>query len=277
MVEEHGGAIPITIVRPSIIESALAEPVPGWIRGFRMAEPVIISYARGLLKEFPGIPEGIIDVIPVDYVVSSLVAVAANGPSPDGPSVYQVASGSRQPLRYRELVDNVRAWFTEHPIYDTDGQPIVVPEWSFPGRGRVEGQLRRATDALRRGERIIASLPIRGKRAELAAKLEERRTEAERALSYVELYGAYTETEAIFQIDRLLALRDRMTEADRATFDFDPINIAWSTFIQETHLPSVVRSARVKMTATKTQTPSREERGRKAILSKDRHIAAFDL
>ncbi len=40
---EEKGAVPVSIVRPSIIESAWAEPVPGWIRGFRMAEPVIIS------------------------------------------------------------------------------------------------------------------------------------------------------------------------------------------------------------------------------------------
>ena len=52
------GDVPVSIVRPSIIESALAEPKPGWIRGFRMAEPVIISFALGLLKEFPGVPEG---------------------------------------------------------------------------------------------------------------------------------------------------------------------------------------------------------------------------
>ena len=36
---ETRGALPVTIVRPSIIESALAEPTPGWIRGFRMADP----------------------------------------------------------------------------------------------------------------------------------------------------------------------------------------------------------------------------------------------
>ena len=73
---------PITFVRPSIIESALAEPRPGWIRGFRMAEPIIVSYARGLLREFPGVPEGIIDVIPVDLVVAAILAVAARGPEP---------------------------------------------------------------------------------------------------------------------------------------------------------------------------------------------------
>ena len=277
LVEEHGTAVPITIVRPSIIESALAEPVPGWIRGFRMAEPVIVSYARGLLKEFPGIPEGIIDVIPVDFVVAGIIAVAAAGPSPDGPSVYQIASGSRQPLRYRELVDNVREWFTAHPIYDSEGQPILVPEWSFPGRGRVERQLRRATDLLRRGERLITSLPVRGQRAELAAKLEDRRSQAERALSYVELYGAYTETEAIFGIDRLLALHRRLSPQEQALFNFDPAVIDWPQFVQEVHLPSVVKSARVKMVPGKTTTTSREERGRRAILSKDRHLAAFDL
>jgi alcohol-forming fatty acyl-CoA reductase len=137
---EQRGDLPVSVVRPAIIESSLAEPSPGWIRGFRMAEPVIISYARGLLKEFPGVPEGIIDVIPVDLVCGAICAVAADGPArnDDGtlapPRIVQSASGSANPLRYRRLVDNVRSWFTEHPVYDSDGQPIVVPEWSFPGR-----------------------------------------------------------------------------------------------------------------------------------------------
>ena len=99
LVEQWAGTVPITLVRPSIIESALEEPGPGWIRGFRMAEPIIISYARGMLREFPGVPEGIIDVIPVDLVVAAILGVAAHGPDPDGPTVYHVASacGTRSP------------------------------------------------------------------------------------------------------------------------------------------------------------------------------------
>ncbi len=98
-----------------------------------MADPVIISYAKGLLKEFPGVPEGIIDVIPVDLVVASILAVAARGPLAE-PDVFHAASGARNPLRYRQLVDLVRAWFIEHPLADSQDQPITVPEWSFPGR-----------------------------------------------------------------------------------------------------------------------------------------------
>ena len=281
---ESRGDVPVSIVRPSIIESALLEPKPGWIRGFRMAEPVIISYARGLLKEFPGVPEGIVDVIPVDLVVGAVCAVAARGPVPDheqtSPAqvdVTQVASGSANPLRYRRLVDLVRAWFLEHPLYDTKGQPIVVPDWTFPGRGRVQGQLTRAKRTLERAEAVLQSLPLRGSQAELSARLEERREEAERALSYVELYGAYAECEAVYGVDRLLALWDTVDADDRDAFCFDPRVIDWTHYVREVHLPSVVTHARVRTTAGRTAVENREERLRRQVLAPERHLAAFDL
>jgi len=277
LLQRHGN-IPLTIVRPSIIESAISEPTPGWIRGFRMAEPVIISYARGLLKEFPGLPEGVVDVIPVDLVVAALIAVAAQGPDPQGPTVYQAASGSRNPLRYRDLVDMVRAYFLAHPLYDAEGQPIVVPEWTFPGRGRVQRQLQRASTTLQRGEKVIAALPIRGKHAELGARLEERRTQADRALSYVELYGAYAECEAIYGVERLVALAAR-TAADpqNTQWDIDPAVIDWPSYVRDVHLPSVVEHARVKTTAGRRTGPSRHDRGLTTVLSPDRQLAVFDL
>jgi fatty acyl-CoA reductase len=281
------GDLPVTIVRPSIIESSLAEPVPGWIRGFRMADPVIISYAKGLLKEFPGVPEGIIDVIPVDLVVASILAVAARGPL-DRPDVFHSASGARNPLRYRQLVELVRSWFLDNPLADSQDQPIMVPEWSFPGRRRVQNQLARATQLLDRAERTLQALPLRGKQADLSARLEERREEAERALSYVELYGAYTETEAIFSVDRLIDLYEGLPESDRRDFCFDPAVIDWPHFCHNVYLPSVVAHARVRQapkpgagTRPKTGKGStgmtREERGRKAVLSSERQLAVFDL
>ena len=280
---EQRGDLPVSVVRPAIIESSLAEPSPGWIRGFRMAEPVIISYARGLLKEFPGVPEGIIDVIPVDLVCGAICAVAADGPArnDDGtlapPRIVQSASGSANPLRYRRLVDNVRSWFTEHPVYDSDGQPIVVPEWNFPGRGRVQAQLERARTAIQKAEDVLQALPLRGKQAEWAAALESKREDAERALTYVELYGAYAECEAVYGVDNLLSLWDRMDEASREAFGLDPRVIDWDRYVHEIHLPSVVKHARVKTTPGSTDRESRSDRLRRQVLSPDRHVAAFDL
>ena len=276
-VLEVRGHVPVTVVRPSIIESAWAEPHPGWIRGFRMAEPVLISYGRGLLSEFPGIPEGVVDVIPVDLVVATIVTVAATGPEPEGHGVYQVATGNRNPLYYRKLVDLVRDYYLDNPLYDSDGQPIVAPDWKFAGRGRALRQLERGVKALTRAEQVVAALPIRGKRAEITARIEERRDQGERALDYVRLYGSYAETEAVFDDTRLRALWAGLSPDDRAVFTFDTCVIDWKHYVQVVHLPSVVRQARVRTTGGPKEGPNRYERGKRSILSPDRHIAAFDL
>lgn len=277
---ESRGALPTTVVRPSIVESALAEPRPGWIRGFRMAEPVIISYARGMLNQFPGVPEGTVDVIPVDLVVAALIAVAAAGPTgadDAAPPIYQVASGVRNPLRYGTLVKLCEEWFTERPLYDSRGEPIAVPTWSFPGRGKVQGELRRAAKVLGLIERLAASLPVRGDFAERIATVEERRALAERALGYVELYGSYTETEARFRIDRTLELFATLDETDQKAFCFDPAVVDWERYVTEVHLPSVVRHARVRTSPGRRVSASREERARRAILSEEPRCAVFDL
>ena len=290
VVRHQGGRLPVSVVRPSIIESALSEPSPGWIRGFRMAEPIILSYARGLLREFPGVPEGIVDVIPVDFVVSAILAAAATPPEPASGTVLeptphpappaaaplrivQVATGSVNPLRYQVLVDRVRDWFGEHPLYDEHGQPIVVPDWTFPGRGRVERQLTTATSALRRVERLVAALPLRGKAAQWGATVEQRRAEAERALEYVQLYGAYTECEAVYGVDALLAV----PVAREADMPLDPRRIDWEHYITEVHLPSVVAHGRAATKPARRDPDHRANRLRAQVLSPDRHVAAFDL
>ncbi len=277
LVEQWQGKVPISLVRPSIIESALSEPRPGWIRGFRMAEPIIVSYARGLLAEFPGVPEGIIDVIPVDLVVAAILAVAAQGPEPGSPKVYQVASGVRNPLRYGRLVELSTGFFQRNPLYDDRGQPINVPEWSFPGRGRVQRQLRRADTVMTFAEKLLTALPIRGRQAQLAARIEDRHVMAKRALGYVELYGAYTETDARYRIDNLLELREVGDADDGARFEFDPAVIDWDRYVLEIHLPSVLDHTRVRTKPGKSVVDKRPDRQRRAILSPDRHLAVFDL
>jgi HAD superfamily hydrolase (TIGR01490 family) len=277
LIEQWEGKVPITFVRPSIIESALAEPRAGWIRGFRMAEPIIISYARGLLAEFPGVPEGIVDVIPVDLVVAAILAVAARGPEPGKPKVYHVASGVRNPLRYGRLVDVSTGFFQRNPLYDDRGQPISVPEWSFPGRGRVQRQLRRADALMTFAERLITALPIRGRQAQLAARIEDRHAMAKRALGYVELYGAYTETDARYRVDNLLELWDACDGEDHERFGFDPGVIDWDRYVLEIHLPSVLEHTRVRTKPGRSVVEKRSDRQRKAILSSDRHMAVFDL
>jgi len=275
---ETRGAVPLTIVRPSIIESAVAEPFPGWIRGFRMAEPIIISYARGLLQDFPGTPEGTLDVIPVDMVAAAVCAVAADGPAADGgPNVVQVASGAVNPFRFADLHDWSHAWFCENPIYDERNQPISPPRWSYPSRKRVRTQLDRARRTLLAGEKVLSALPVRGEKAGIAAEFAEKRALVERALSYVELYSGYVECQATFGIDNLLALQESLTPDDRQNFDFDPGQIDWHRYLTEIHLPSVIAQGRLKTAPAVRAGADRDTRRRQQVLSPKRHMAAFDL
>ncbi len=277
---DESGDIPVSVVRPSIIESALLEPNPGWIRGFRMAEPVILSYARGLLGEFPGVPEGVVDVIPVDLVVAAICAVAARGHAPDpesGADIVQVASGTVNPLRYGRLVDLAEAYFSRHPLYDDRGQPIGVPEWRFPGRGRVQRQLTRGKILVGYSEKVLHALPLRGRQTEVSIRLEDTREQLDRAGGYVELYGAYAECEALYGVERLLALWDSLDDTDRTRFAFDPRVIDWERYTHDVHLPSVVRAGRGRTTPAAGRSTTRAERLRARVLAPERQMAAFDL
>ena len=271
-------AIPLSIVRPSIIESSLAEPHPGWIRGFRMAEPIIINYAQGILKDFPALPESIIDVIPVDLVVAAVCAVAAS-PPPEEPKVFHAASGSVNPFRFQELHDWCHDWFMEHPVYDEHDQPISPPKWSFPSRTRVAEQLSRAKRTLHITESTLRMLPVRGAAAEAYAEVQEQREKLERVSEYVDLYGMYVECDATYLTDRLMELWNELGEDDKAAFCFDPSAIDWHTYLTEIHLPSVMATARVKVAPASTRRSEHAimERRRQQILSPDRHLAAFDL
>ena len=98
----------------------------------------------------------------------------------------------------------------------------------------------------------------------------------------MELYGAYTETEAVFRIDRLLELYSSLPPDEQEEFCFDPAVVDWPTFLRDVYLPAVVAHARVRLATPRRprQGPRavpREERARRAVLSPDRQLAVFDL
>ena len=105
IVEEHARTNRVSIVRPSIIESALVTPYPGWIEGFKMMEPLILAYGRGELPEMPGAADTTVDVVPVDHVVAAIVAVLAHPPEVGDPGVLPRLVGRPQPA---DLPDALR-------------------------------------------------------------------------------------------------------------------------------------------------------------------------
>ena len=247
LASEHG--VPLSIVRPSIIESALEHPYPGWIEGFKMAEPIILAYGRGTIPEFPGIPEGIVDIIPVDYVVNAMVAVAAHPPEPSKPAYYHVSSGARNPLQYLGLYELVKEYFEANPLPERGRGEIRVPEWDFPGHLKVGRLLKTAEKAVEYADRVVTHLPKSKKMRELVARVDRDRGRVEFVRRYADLYGAYTEAEVIYTDDRTLELFRSLSEADQRTFPFDAATVDWHHYLVDVHCPAVTIGLRALSTA----------------------------
>jgi alcohol-forming fatty acyl-CoA reductase len=236
--------LPLSIVRPSIIESALLHPFPGWIDGFKMADPIIRAYGLGQIPEFPGIPEGIIDLIPVDFVVNAILAVAANPPEPGEALHYNVSSGSRNPVRFFELYEWVRGYFEEHPLPERGRGEHKVPEWKFPGNLSVDRMLRRAERLTDVAEQVVTHLPkSKGMRTAIR-RVDRDKARVDFVKRYSELYGMYTETEVVYTDDRTFALFNSLSERDKAYFPFDAAMVDWKYYLKDVHSPAVTQSLR---------------------------------
>ena len=263
--------LPLSILRPSIIESALTHPFPGWIDGFKMADPIIRAYGLGQIPEFTGIPEGIVDLIPVDFVVNAILAVAAAPPPAGEANHYNVSSGSRNPLRFYELYEWVREYFEEHPLPERGRGDHKVPEWKFPGNLKVERMLRRAEQLTDVAEKVVTHLPKSKGMRDAVRRLDRDKARVDFVKRYSDLYGMYTETEVVYTDDRTLALFESLELEDKARFPFDAAMVDWKHYLKDVHSPAVTQSLREL---------SRRDRERPRVHIREREVpvvAVFDM
>ncbi len=228
-----------TIVRPSIIESALRTPRPGWLEGLKVADPLILAYAARGLTHLPGRAENRIDIVPVDYVANACVAAAAYPPSEPLRTI-AITSSAENPLTLGELAEHVRAHFGSEPLHARDGTAIEIGNLKFVDRRsalrhtiRRERLLGLAAEAA-----AISPLPVSTEKA-----LRRNRALAARVTRMVKIYGPYTELNCTFDNSNAQALARSLSPADRAALPFDTAGFDWTEYLQGIHLPRVHRMA----------------------------------
>ena len=234
---------PLSVVRPAIVESALRHPYPGWIDGFKMADPLIISFGRGLLREFPGLPDSVLDVIPVDLVINAILATAARPPS-TGPAYLHVSSGATNPLTFQNMYVLCREYFDNHPIPDGDRGHIAPPTWRFPGSQQVELRLRAGERAAALAERALLALPPSKRSQDWLTSLGRQQQELVQLREYADLYGVYARAEVIYDDSRLRKLHAALPAQRTLEHGFDPTVIDWRSYLQDVHCPSITATVR---------------------------------
>lgn len=265
-----GGGHRLSIVRPSIIESALRHPYPGWIDGFKVADPLIMAYGKGQLPEFPGLPDSVLDVVPVDFVVNAVLAAAATEAPRDRARYFHMVSGTSNPLPIHQIYENIRTYFTAHPIPGADG-PTSVPSWQFPGGIQFEAGLKRKELGAKVGAAVVSRLPSTPRSLELTDSLDRAQTKLRVLRKFSALYLAYVQSEVVFD-DAATRELDREVSAgpdDDAGFDVTVID--WRRYLQDTHLPSITALTRAFSRG------GRGERTQKPITEGSDVVAVFDM
>ncbi len=69
-IEVMASDLPLVIARPSIV---VGDRHSGWTPAFNVIYWPLRAFARGMLDEVPANPDGVVDVVPVDYVADALV------------------------------------------------------------------------------------------------------------------------------------------------------------------------------------------------------------
>jgi len=96
-----------TIVRPSIVESAVEFPFPGWNEGYNTSAP-FLDVLDGWYPFVISKNELSIDLIPIDILCSQIIKIGATLIKTIHKPVYQCSTSHKNPLYMKQLLDLTR-------------------------------------------------------------------------------------------------------------------------------------------------------------------------
>ncbi len=257
----------LTIVRPAIVESTWQEPVPGWVEGVKVADAVILAYAREKVFLFPGRRRGVIDVIPVDLVANSIVLAAAETQVEHSTEhrIYQCCSGDTNPITLGEFIDHLQEEAEAHYdkydklFYRRPRQKFhTIPRWLF-------SLLMRSGYALMKGASVV--------KAKLGGEVNSRAMDVIRTTLHLALvFAFYTVPRYRFSNLKLRDLSARMGETDTRLFPVDAAVFDWRTYLRDIHMAGLNRYALKPRKAAKPSPKALRKAERKAARKREHEV-----
>ncbi len=241
MIAKTRGDLPTVIVRPSIIESSLSDPEPGWLEGLKVADPLIVHYGKGRLTDFPARPEAILDIIPVDIIINVIIGVLPSIRKNADLKVYHVTTSAKNPVKVGEIVHYVYEYFVKNPMRDRNGNPIEVTPWTYPSLSQFRRKLRYKYQLpLKILQWTLDRVPLVDV-AKHKRHLSILNVILENTLSLTDIYGSYISLDCVFQNDNMNRLFDGMDAEDKEIFNCDVSRIDWPVYVKDIHIPGLQR------------------------------------
>jgi long-chain acyl-CoA synthetase len=237
--------VDVTIVRPAILECAVAYPFEGWNEGLNTSGPLSWLIATGF-RHLPARPEHRFDVVPIDIAARGFNLALAAALVGRAPRVLHIASSEDNPLtfgrtielnglamrRYRRQnpADGLAGWLHHlDPVPAPDGGPVPV------------SRLRRWADRLKG---IAEDLSDDGLVGTVAQRAAERLGRADRDLARVEdmlrLYRPFIhQHDYVFRTGALRALNAALSDEDRERLGYDVSGVDWRRYWVDVEVPGL--------------------------------------
>ncbi|XP_030032283.1 putative fatty acyl-CoA reductase CG5065 isoform X2 [Manduca sexta] len=210
--------LPIAIVRPSIVISALKEPSPGWIDNWNGATGLFVGMSTGVMKVMIGKGDNVTDLVPLDIVINLIIVAAANCRR-SSLQVFNCCTGKSNPITCNQAETIARRATYKHSL-----NYLPLPFMWFISDTILYNILRFALQ-------LIPSylmdfwLLINGKRATLL-KIQSRIRRT------VELMQFFLLNEWDIEDSNVRNLLNTLSEEDMDTFHFDVKSINWDECLE---------------------------------------------
>jgi len=235
----------VSVVRPAVIESALADPFPGWNQGVNTSAPLTYLSGEGF-RFYPARPDLVLDVIPVDMVAHAMVPILAALLRRAQAPIYQLGTSDCNPLTMRRLVELTALGNREHQR-DGNGtmgrlaphlEAVVVSKRAYDLVSRTAPEMLKS--ALRMGHGAAGGQERRA--SQLEQKLDRVFEQIDIARAMVEVYRPYIQDLTYtFHGRNVRRLYARLDPAEAARHPYRPEAIDWLAYWTRVHLPGLRR------------------------------------
>ena len=146
---------------------------------------MIAAIGKGRLKSLPLDPDVPLDLVPVDVVVNALLASVPRASETGALEIFQVATGSQNPITLGELYDLIFNYFKKHPMLDKKGVPISIRRLRFPNPATFRLQHRLRTVPLNTAEKTLEKLAVFERTKKVRRRIAAARTANQLSLIHI--------------------------------------------------------------------------------------------
>ncbi|KAI5698676.1 hypothetical protein M8J75_010283 [Diaphorina citri] len=241
MVRRGGAGMPVAMVRPSIVIATNKEPIPGWINNHYGPTGIVAGAGLGLLRSMHADPELVADMVPADNVINCIISAAwnvhqtwnekkaagklvadsldKNYPDDTDIEIYNYVSSTQKPIKWKEFMA-----LNEKAVPEI---PSTFAIWAYCFTLNKYKSIHKLYILFLH---LLPALIV-----DTAAKLMGRQPKLldayQKIHKFSEVISFFSTQQFTFTNFNTQRLYTKMTEEDRALFNFDMSQLDWEKYM----------------------------------------------